>query len=277
MVFALPNVFRHDFPFRGIMPHFYWAYSALCSGTARHGCQDRMMDSLTQLSLAGGLLAGFASSLHCAGMCGGIASGLMLTLSPDGDSAARARVILLAQLGRVSAYVLAGAIVGLIGSSVYFSFDRAEAHLLLRWAGAVTLVYIGLSVAGWAPSLAGMDRIATRVVSMLRAPLGGAFTAASPVLAGFVWGLLPCGMVYAALFYAMLSGTAGGGAAIMAGFGLGTVPAVVGAAFGAQALMRLSQRPGLRRGIGLAIVALGVASAAIPWRSLAALCGIDIG
>lgn len=235
------------------------------------------MTPLTQLSMAGGLLAGFASSLHCAGMCGGIASGLMLTLSPDDSTRSRARVILLAQLGRVSAYIFAGAFVGLIGSSVYFSFDRASAHLLLRWAAAVTLVYIGLSVAGWAPSLAGMDRVGGRVLSWLRAPLGGAFSAASPVLAGFVWGFLPCGMVYAALFYAMMSGSAGGGAAIMAGFGLGTVPAVVGAAFGAQFLMRMGQRPGLRRGVGIVIIALGVASAAIPWRALAALCGIDIG
>tara|TARA_R110000744_G_scaffold77899_2_gene153596 strand:+ start:24958 stop:25737 length:780 start_codon:yes stop_codon:yes gene_type:complete len=259
------------------MPHFYWAYCRIDHSFAHQPRQDAVMDPLTQLSLAGGLLAGFASSLHCAGMCGGIASGLMLSLSPDGETSTRARTILLAQLGRVSAYVLAGAIIGLVGSSVYFSFDRAEAHLLLRWAGAVTLVYIGLSVAGWAPSLAGMDRIGTRVVSILSAPLGRAFSAASPVLAGFLWGLLPCGMVYAALFYAMLSGSAGGGAAIMAGFGLGTVPAVVGAAFGAQALMRLSQRPGLRRGVGLVLVALGVASAAIPWRALAAFCGIELG
>ncbi|WP_417468369.1 sulfite exporter TauE/SafE family protein [Maricaulis sp.] len=235
------------------------------------------MDALTQLSLAGGVLAGFASSLHCVGMCGGIASGLMLTLAPDGDHATRARVILLAQLGRVGAYVVAGAIVGLIGSSVYFSFDRGVAHALLRWAGAVTLVYIGLSVAGWAPSLAGLDRVGNRVVTWLRAPLGSAFSAASPVLAGFVWGFLPCGMVYAALFYAMMSGSAAGGAAIMAGFGLGTVPAIIGAAFGAQMLLRLSQRPGLRRAVGLAIVALGLASAAIPWRTLAAMCGIELG
>ena len=259
------------------MPQFYWVYLENDCLLARYALQDTVMDPLTQLSLAGGLLAGFASSLHCAGMCGGIASGLMLTLSPDGDTAARARIILLAQLGRVAAYVLAGAIVGLIGSSVYFSFDRTLAHALLRWAGAVTLVYIGLSVAGWAPSLAGMDRLGTRVVSMLRAPLGGAFQTASPVLAGFLWGFLPCGMVYAALFYAMLSGSAGGGATIMAGFGLGTVPAVVGAAFGAQMLMRLSQRPGLRRGVGLVIIALGIASAAIPWRAVAAFCGIDLG
>tara|TARA_R110000868_G_scaffold335060_1_gene595808 strand:+ start:4422 stop:5201 length:780 start_codon:yes stop_codon:yes gene_type:complete len=259
------------------MPQFYWVYLENDCLLARYALQDTVMDPLTQLSLAGGLLAGFASSLHCAGMCGGIASGLMLTLSPDGDTAARARIILLAQLGRVAAYVLAGAIVGLIGSSVYFSFDRTVAHALLRWAGAVTLVYIGLSVAGWAPSLAGMDRLGTRVVSMLRAPLGGAFQTASPVLAGFLWGFLPCGMVYAALFYAMLSGSAGGGAAIMAGFGLGTVPAVVGAAFGAQVLMRLSQRPGLRRGVGVVIIALGIASAAIPWRAVAAFCGIDLG
>jgi sulfite exporter TauE/SafE len=235
------------------------------------------VDYLSSLSIAGGVLAGFASSLHCVGMCGGIASGLMLTLSPAGGPADRARVILLAQLGRVAAYVLAGLIVGWIGTSVYFGFDRGVAHSLLRWAGAVTLVYIGLSVAGWAPSLAGLDRVGTRLVSLLGKPLGGAFSLASPVLAGFVWGFLPCGMVYAALFYAMLSGSGGGSAAIMLGFGLGTVPAVVAAAFGAGALMRLAARPRARILVGLLIVALGAASAAIPWRTVAALCGIELG
>jgi sulfite exporter TauE/SafE len=46
-------------------------------------------DSLTVL---GGLMLGIASSLHCAGMCGAIASSLMFAFSPDAAAAAdRAR------------------------------------------------------------------------------------------------------------------------------------------------------------------------------------------
>ena len=40
-------------------------------------------DGLSQLSFLGGLLAGFASSLHCVGMCGGIAASLSVSLGGE--------------------------------------------------------------------------------------------------------------------------------------------------------------------------------------------------
>ena len=236
---------------------------------------------LSELSILGGLLTGFASSLHCVGMCGGIASSLMIGLSPDGNAKERARILFLAQMGRIFSYVIVGAILGALGSNLYLGFDRAEAHLLLRWVGAVTLVYIGLSVAGWAPSLAGLDRLAVKVADLLQRPFGKSLSFGGPgfirpILAGMIWGMLPCGMVYAALFYAMLAGDGWSGGAIMAGFGLGTLPAVSGAALGAGLLVSWAKRPGMRRGIGLAIVFLGVISAALPWQTIAALCGISL-
>lgn len=231
---------------------------------------------LAELSIFGGFLAGLASSLHCIGMCGGISSGLMLSLAPDASAARRTRTVLLIQLGRILSYVAAGAILGVAGSQFYFLFDRAEAHLLLRWAGSATLVYIGLSVAGWAPSLAGLERALSGVSTVASRAFGGAIPLASPVLAGMIWGLLPCGMVYAALFYAMLAGDAAGGASIMAGFGLGTVPAVASAAFGAGFLVNWARHPQARLGIGLGIATLGVISAALPWRTIAMICGIPL-
>lgn len=231
---------------------------------------------LDDLSILGGLLAGFASSLHCVGMCSGIAASLMFTLAPDANESERRAVILKAQIGRVAAYVLAGAVLGAVGSQFYFDADRTEGFMVLRWAGGVTLVYIGLSVAGWAPSLAGLDRVGVGVMRLAQKPLGGQLSAATPVMAGFFWGLLPCGMVYAALFYAMLSGTPGQAAAIMAGFGAGTLPAVLASAFGAAKLMSFAARPQMRVVTGLSIVSLGVLSAALPWKAIAAFCGIPV-
>jgi sulfite exporter TauE/SafE len=229
----------------------------------------------SELSIFGGFLAGLASSLHCVGMCGGIASGLMFSLSPNGDAGERTRAVLLLQLGRIISYILAGALLGAVGSQFYFLFDRAEAHLLLRWLGSATLVYIGLSVAGWAPSLIGLDRVLAGVGGTASRAIGGG-QVTSPVLAGMIWGFLPCGMVYAALFYAMLAGDAAGSAAIMAGFGLGTVPAVVSAAFGMGALVRWAEQRKARLAIALTIIALGTISAILPWRTIAMICGIEI-
>ena len=44
---------------------------------------------------------------------------------------------------------------------------------------------------------------------------------------GFLWGWLPCGLVYSTLSWAASSGSAENGALIMLGFGLGTLPAML--------------------------------------------------
>ncbi len=79
-----------------------------------------------------------------------------------------------------------------------------------------------------------------------------------------MWGFLPCGMVFGALFYAMLSGSALHGGAVMAGFGLGTLPSVTAAAFGVASFRRLARTPNARVAVGLGIIALAAASVAVP-------------
>ncbi len=210
-------------------------------------------------------------------MCGGIATSLTLSLGgAESGPARQARVLLLAQLGRILAYMVAGGALAALGSTVYLGFDQTGLHLILRWAAAVVLVYIGLSVAGWAPSLAGFDRVGHHIVTWTQKPFGGALRSASPLLAGFVWGFLPCGMVYAMLFYAMLTGHILTGVLIMAGFGLGTVPALVLSVFGLVRLLGRLRSRTTRIAVGLLIILVAVVSAALPWRTIAALCGIPL-
>ncbi len=120
------------------------------------------------LTFLGGLMLGIASSLHCVGMCGAIASSLMFAFSPRDNAADRARALIAAQAGRALVYVAAGAAVGAVGSVVYGGFDHASANLFMRWAAAVALGWIGLSVAGFAPSLAVFDRLASPIAAGLR-------------------------------------------------------------------------------------------------------------
>lgn len=213
---------------------------------------------INEYGLLGGVLLGLASSLHCAAMCGGIASGVAFLFDPK-NPGERLRVLMSAQFGRIAAYVGAGAILGGAGAGLYLAFDHAAAYRLLQWAGAVTLMWIGLSVAGLLPSLAVIDRhvavlsekFSTVLARFRRFPVTG------PFAAGLGWGTIPCPMVYAALFTAILTGSALGGATLMTGFGLGTLPAVTATAFGVTALTKVEAR-GLARGaIGLAIAVLG--------------------
>ncbi|MGO9418336.1 sulfite exporter TauE/SafE family protein [Roseiarcus sp.] len=227
-------------------------------------------DSFT---LLGGLLLGLASSLHCAGMCGAIASSLMFAFSPGDGEGERVRALMAAHAGRVLMYVAGGAVLGAVGSTIYGAFDHSGAFLAMRWAAAVALGWIGLSVAGFAPSLAVVDRIAAPIADRLRfASAASAPGGAGAFASGLVWGLLPCGMVYGALFYAILAGDAWRGAAVMAGFGLGTLPSVTAVALGLSRLRRLAQVPKARIAVGLGIMAVAAASVAVPAMAIGGFC-----
>ena len=83
-------------------------------------------------------------------------------------------------------------------------------------------------------------------------------------VSGAIWGFLPCAMVYAALFYAMLSGSWLGGALAMSGFGLGTLPVLIGAGLGLPLLRRRATAGWLRNTVrarhhrGRGIITAGV-------------------
>ncbi|MCH8488846.1 MAG: sulfite exporter TauE/SafE family protein, partial [Oceanicaulis sp.] len=60
---------------------------------------------------------------------------------------------------------------------------------------------------------------------------------------GRAGGRNPCALVYLATFYAGLTGSPVQGALVMAGFGLGTIPALTALAGGAASVATLLRRP----------------------------------
>ena len=231
---------------------------------------------INELSFAGGLAAGFASSLHCAAMCGGVSASLMLALPGDRGLAGRAQILLLTHAGRITAYMLAGAAVGLAGSALYMNIDREAAWQVMRWASAALLAWIGLSLAGWAPAPAALDRIArplARSVATASGRVSVRMGPAAPFAAGLAWGAMPCGMVYVALMFAMIAGGPGQGAIVMAGFGLGALPALTATAFGAAGLAQLARSDRVRRIAGASIVTIAVVSIAPVREEILRWCG----
>jgi sulfite exporter TauE/SafE len=83
--------------------------------------------------------------------------------------------------------------------------------------------------------------------------------------AGMLWGWLPCGMAYGVLSVAWLSADPVHGAAIMAVFGLGTLPALVAASGLAARIGAAAGSPAWRAAAGCAIAAIGMLSIAGPW------------
>lgn len=218
---------------------------------------------ISEFSFLGGVLLGLASTLHCAGMCGGIATSIVLLFAPA-PARQRLGVLMLAQAGRITGYIAAGVILGAAGSGVYGAFNAAGAFRVLQWAAAAAVVWLGLTLAGLVPMPAAVDRLVARVSAMLArwlAPLRR--SAIGPYVAGLTWGIIPCPMVYAALFTAMLSGSGTGGGVVMAGFGLATLVPVTLTALGITSLARIEAHARARLLVGLAIAVFG-ASTVLP-------------
>lgn len=212
------------------------------------------------LGFASGLVAGFGASLHCLAMCGGIAAALSMRGAPAGAGgmgvlASRAAILAQAQAGRITVYVVFGAIAGLAGTSIASGETSAPGLAVLRWLSAAVLVTMGLSVAGWAP----LQGTGARLAAPLTRRLHHLHRFGAPGL-GAVWGLMPCSMVYLMTVYAALTGSAAQGALVMAGFGLGTVPMLMAAGSGASAFASLTRSPAARIVAGLALIGFGAAS-----------------
>ncbi len=223
-----------------------------------------------------GLLLGLSSSLHCFGMCSGIAASLHFAAGLDPRRPARDLVAttLLINAGRITGYVIAGAIVAGVGSSVFGAFDHSTSHAILRWAAAAALGWIGLSMLEIMPLPAILYRVASHVSRFMDTVAHAARLPAAMglFLSGAVWGFLPCAMVYAALFYAMLSGSWLGGAIVMSGFGLGTLPVLIGAGLGLPLLRRRATSVWLRNAVGVAIIMVGIISAGVTPTNFVAWC-----
>ncbi len=165
---------------------------------------------------------GAANSLHCACMCGPLAIGF-------GDASAMASY----QGGRAFAYALLGGILGgtgtLLGSDRIGTPTATVAYVLA--AGIVALALVGERGALRLPFLA---RLLGSVIARGRA---------LPVhwragLLGLCTPLLPCGLLWSACAAASVAGSTAGGATVMFGFALGSLPLLLLAQHRAPALAR---------------------------------------
>jgi sulfite exporter TauE/SafE len=183
--------------------------------------------------------ASLVGSLHCAGMCGGFVAFYA------GDPAGRMRGAALGghaaySAGRLAAYGVLGALAGGLGAAL----DATGALLGIQRAAAVLA---GLLIAAW--GLAALSASLGARVPRVSAPLALAGLV-SRVLAGLarrppitralalgvLTGALPCGWLWAFVVTAAGTGSALGGAALMAVFWAGTLPVMATLGLGLAAL-----------------------------------------
>ncbi len=216
-----------------------------------------------------GFALGLASGVHCIGMCGGIVAAFSSQRSivpiVDGRGVAQRRPSLgrlsLFNLGRIGAYTFAGAVAGAIGGAGAYAAQAVDLQVGLYVIANVMLVLIGLYLAGLSPILARLEwlgRPLWRRIQPVAARFLPADTPLRALVAGSLWGWLPCGLVYGMLATAMAAGSAAGGALAMLAFGLGTLPNLMLAGLALSRIQRLATRPLVRRLAGALVLAFGL-------------------
>lgn len=189
--------------------------------------------SPVELSIPFGL--GVVSSLHCSQMCGPIVLAYSLPLASAGRRAASAHLTYNA--GRLLTYSLLGAIAGALGGGIASVGRLAGIEKTGSILAGAFMILTALALSGWMARPATVQIGASpSIVSRLAGRLLRAGSASNKLLLGLVMGLLPCGMVYAALLKAVEAGTPLDGALSMLAFGAGTSGALLAIGFFSSAI-----------------------------------------
>jgi sulfite exporter TauE/SafE len=182
---------------------------------------------------------GFAGSVHCLGMCGGIAAAAGARLGDGSGPGAVPRGAAF-NAGRIASYAALGALVGAVAGALLGQFPVRPFAITFRLLAALLMLAMGLSLLS-GRDLLSLERLGGRVWRRLR-PLAGRVLGLPGVLRfavlGMLWGFLPCGLVYSALALAAVAGSGSAGAAAMLAFGVGTLPSMLAVTLAGTAVTR---------------------------------------
>jgi sulfite exporter TauE/SafE/copper chaperone CopZ len=205
---------------------------------------------------------GLITSVHCVAMCGGINLSQCIPQNDNAESRSRfaaLRPAFLYNLGRIASYTAVGFIVGALGSVITFS-NTAQGFLKL--IAGVFMVVMGINMLGVFPWLRNINPRMPKIF----APKIDAekSNSKSPLIAGLLNGLMPCGPLQAMQIYALSTGSPSAGALSMMLFSLGTTPLMFGLGALASILSKKFTRNVMTAGAVLVVV-LGLSMFSQGW------------
>ncbi|WP_319380361.1 sulfite exporter TauE/SafE family protein [Thiomicrorhabdus sp.] len=218
---------------------------------------------MSESSLVTALIVGLLGGVHCLGMCGGVVGALTFGLKAD-IQRSRFRVLkfqIAYNLGRILSYTLIGAIFGFLGSSLMTLDGLLPIQITLQVFAGGLMVALGLYLAGWWNGVVVIERLGQSLWSKLKPRVqkySMVETYSQAWIYGFLWGWLPCGLVYSMLIMAMSAGDFVQGAFIMLSFGLGTLPNLLLMGAFAFYFTRLARSLWIRRFAGLTVILFGL-------------------
>jgi len=191
-------------------------------------------------------------SFHCVGMCGPIA--FMLPVDHN-KPAKKLFQVFLYHLGRLTSYSLIGLIFGFLGKGLYVFGLQQRLSIII---GVLMIVIILIPYKTF-----GKYNFSKPIYSFLnkiKSQLGKELQKKSPdtfLTIGFLNGLLPCGLVYMALFGSIATANPWLGALFMVLFGLGTIPLMTTAVYFGS-MLKGSAKKSVQRLIPVFVILVGL-------------------
>jgi sulfite exporter TauE/SafE len=209
-------------------------------------------------------LMGLAGGPHCLAMCGAACVGI---------TRASPRAMWGFQIGRLLGYSSIGALAAASMQGLGWLTVQSAVFRPVWSFFHVLLVLLGLWLLWRAEPplwLGAWTHGIWRRIKPLGQRQAARASVAAPLVLGWVWALLPCGLLYSALMLAALSDGAWQGAQVMAAFAIGGGGALVLVPWGLRRWQRSPQ--GLGRwgewGVRLAGLSLSLSSGAALWLGL---------
>ncbi|NRB38321.1 MAG: sulfite exporter TauE/SafE family protein [Pseudomonadales bacterium] len=218
------------------------------------------------------LLLGLASSGHCIFMCGGISC----ALSQQSDSSQKKSLLnnslrlLLFHLGRISCYAFLGLIFGLFIQLL--NPDAPIFSTILRHIAALLIIAMGLYISGLNNTLKKIEAklgFIWKKLQPISSKLMQSHGTATRFALGFVWGFLPCGMIYSTVLWASTAANSSAStygaistALLMFIFGLGTLPSLLilnlASLKAGEKISRFFRLKNSKKAIGFLLILFGV-------------------
>tara|TARA_R110002072_G_scaffold7503_2_gene40642 strand:+ start:393805 stop:394512 length:708 start_codon:yes stop_codon:yes gene_type:complete len=198
------------------------------------------------------LIFGLLGSFHCVGMCGPIA----FLLPVDRNNPVK-RVLQIASYhaGRLFTYATIGLLFGFLGSRLQLFGIQQQLSIAIG-----VLMILAILLPNRMVSTYLGTQFLYKWVGKLKSALGNALKGKSIdrfFTIGFLNGLLPCGLVYMALFGSVAAGGAWEGSLYMVFFGLGTIPLMTTATYLGN-FLKAGLRQRLLKAIPVVVVIVGM-------------------
>jgi sulfite exporter TauE/SafE len=178
------------------------------------------------------LVTGLLTSVHCVMMCGNMVLSYAVKGNEEGSLFRRMLPHFAYHSAKIVSYTLVGLLLGSIGS-----FITQDARSWVSVVAGSYMILLGLNMTGKFPILAHLTprppRFLMNALMKLRRKsnsdaASGESSITTPVTFGLMTGLMPCGPLQAAQIAAAGAGSTLAGGIGMLGFGLGTMPLMLG-------------------------------------------------